>query len=171
MDWLNPTDDMLNALNQGRADRQGEVDELASHVEDSKLQVENLRTERDGARTLVLRLVVSQYRDGWESGETEVETRSRALDALSNWDLDPHCNREACKEALANNPEVSLAQVRSNQEERESALRELKYAEDHNDRLLAMLQRVRPIIGVACCCGSGPPVPECTPCALDEALR
>lgn len=111
----------------------------------------DLTKERDDARAMVLRLVVVQYRDGWESGETEEETRDCAIDSLADWEMDPSVNREACKLALSRNPEVSLSQMRSNQELRESTEQELvaseaelRAAEDTiaqlKDRLVSMAE-------------------------------
>jgi len=90
----------------------------------------HLAGEMEAARRMVLRLVVVQYREGWETGETEAELSSRAIDRLANWGLDPHNNPERCKEALKSfNGEVSLAQMRSNQELREATERELQECE------------------------------------------
>ena len=92
--------------------------------------------ECNKTRALVLRLIVAQYRNGWETGESEEEIRSIACDHLYNWGLDPHNNKEVCREILDKyNPEVSLAQVRSMQEKYSSALKEIEELEDENIKL------------------------------------
>ncbi len=144
---------------EGEAGAETRIDNLGRHLATSEAKAhracmeirhaekraEKAETDTLAARTMVLRLVVARYRDGWEEGETEEETLQCAADQLSDWGLDPHvkADRNACKDALARNPEVSLAQMRSNQELAMSAHRECEEAEAENARLREELKQLQ----------------------------
>lgn len=97
---------------------------MGEHVKERDVMLEE-------AQAMVLRLVVVQYRQGWEDGTSEAEVRSRAMDWLANNGLDPHIpeDKERCQKVLAEYPGVRLDQCRSNQEQYKAAMSELKVAE------------------------------------------
>jgi hypothetical protein len=61
---------------------------------------DRFKRELNEARLMVLRLVVSMSRDGWEEGESEGEVLSAASDKLANWGLDLTNDRAKCEELL-----------------------------------------------------------------------
>jgi hypothetical protein len=61
---------------------------------------DRFKRDRDEARLMVLRLVVSTYRVGWEEGESEEEVFSEARDKLANWGLDLTADRAKCEALL-----------------------------------------------------------------------
>jgi hypothetical protein len=105
--------DFLENQEQARELMEKKIDELRSRIValfdlglKAQQEKDKLKLERDEARLMVLRLVVSTYRVGWEEGENEEEVLSEARDKLANWDLDLVNNKERCEELLGYELEV-----------------------------------------------------------------